>query len=411
MLISDLVIASQVLTPNDLDEVARILQEASLARSVVIPIGGGTMLDFGAPLDRANPSTGSGQVLAVSLGKLNHVLDYQPANLTVRTEAGITLDALNQTLAKGGQFLPLDPPCPDRATIGGILATNASGALRVRYGAARDLLIGIRVALTDGQIVRGGGQVVKNVAGYDLPKLFIGSLGTLGMIVEATFKLAPLPKKTATLVASFAGIDHAGRVAARLLASPLLPIGVEVLNAPVSAQFALGDSPALAVRFGGIESAITRQLRDVEQWAQENASLTTATVENDTALWARVRDFAAQHPTVVKVSVLTTQIAEMARAAQNIAQTHGLSCALMANAVGIVLCALEGADKPMAQAIGEIAQVATSMRGHSIVQRAPLELRQSLDVWGTPRGDWAAMRKIKREFDPNGILNPGRFVV
>ncbi len=393
----------RVLMPASGEEVASILKHASEEGRAVVPVGGGTSLDLGAPLARAD--------LAVSLEKLNRVLDFQPANLTVRTEAGITLDALNQELAAGGQFLPLDPPCPDRATIGGILATNSSGSLRVRYGAARDLLIGLRVALTDGQIVRGGGQVVKNVAGYDLPKLFIGSLGTLGVIVEATFKLAPLPKNTETLVAQFREIDQAGAVAARVLSSPLLPLAVEILDPSASAQLKVGDSPTLVVRFGGVAGAVTRQLQDVAQWSREDGSARTTIVVNDAALWARVRDFVAEHPTVLKVTVLTTQITEMARAVQEIKARYGLSSALVANAAGIIFIALDGENKPLVEAIGEMQQVATSLRGHAVVQRAPRELRSSLDVWGPPRGDWAVMAKLKHEFDPNGILNPGRMAV
>ncbi|HEX9076231.1 MAG TPA: FAD-binding oxidoreductase, partial [Anaerolineae bacterium] len=248
-------VAEQLHAPDTPDQVAGILKNASDARSSVVPLGGATMLELGSPLERAD--------LVISLKNLDRVLDYQPANLTVRAEAGLTLGALNQILAAEGQYLPLDPPCPDRATLGGILSANASGPLRVRYGTARDLLIGIRVALSDGQIVRGGGQVVKNVAGYDLPKLFVGSLGTLGIIVEATFKVAPLPKVTGTVLASFHELEHACKVASRVLMSPLLPLSIEVLSAGMREQFGESHGPFLAVRFGGIESEITRQLNDV----------------------------------------------------------------------------------------------------------------------------------------------------
>ena len=389
---------NQIIRPETPDQVAQALKNASDENRAVIPLGGGTMLDYGGPLHRAD--------LCISLEKLNRVLDYQPANLTVRAEAGITLDALNATLAQHGQYLPLDPPCPSRATIGGILATNASGPLRARYGAARDLLIGIRVALTHGEIVRGGGQVVKNVAGYDLPKLFIGSLGTLGIIVEATFKLAPLPKKTATLLAHFDDFERAAAVTARILQSPLLPLSVELFNRTAGAQFGWRDSFALAVRFGGIEGAIARQLSDVENWSRENGSLETARMEDDAALWARVRDFIADHSTVLKIGVLPTQIAQAGKAAEEIAAQHKLTCSMTAHAIGIVLVALDGEADQMVQCIAELGEVANSLRGHLIVQRGSRALRERVDVWGPSRSDWAVMQKLKHEFDPNGVLNP-----
>jgi glycolate oxidase FAD binding subunit len=389
--------------PSDFETVARILKRASDERCAVIACGGGTMLDLGAPLHRAD--------LVVSLEKLNQVLDHQPANLTVRTQAGITLGALNQTLAQHGQYLPLDPPFPDRATIGGILATNASGSLRVRFGSARDLLIGMRVALADGQIVHGGGEVVKNVAGYDLPKLFIGSLGTLGIIVEATFKIVPLPDKTATFVAKFDSLESACQVALRVLRSPLLPTGVEILNPTVSAHLGWGDRFASVVRFGGLGSAVAQQLRDVGKWSRDNSSAEAESVEEDAELWARLRDFIYEKRTVLKIGVVPTQISDAAAQAQRLAQSHGLNCSLIASAVGILFVALDGDTERVEKAIMALREAVSAHRGYLIIQRAPRELRERVDVWGPPLGaGFGVMKKLKQELDPSGILNPGRFV-
>jgi glycolate oxidase FAD binding subunit len=359
------------------------------------------MLDLGAPLQRVD--------VALSLERLDRVLDYQPANLTVRSEAGITLGELNRTLAERGQYVPLDPPCPSRATIGGILSTNASGSLRLRYGSARDLLIGIRVALPDGQIVKGGGQVVKNVAGYDLPKLFIGSLGTLGVIVEATFKLSPLPPKTTTLIAGFSDPAQACAVALRVLQSPLLPIGMMVLNRTASGQYGLPDHFALAVRFSGTSSAIMRQLNDVTQWARSNGNVLSTTLEDDAAFWSRLSDFAADNEIVLKVSVLPAQLAAIGAAAETLAEQRGLVCAFTANPVGILLVAFSGDPEQVKSAVTSLRQSATTIGGHLVVQRAPRVLREQMDVWG-PTENSSLLKKLKQEFDPHGILNPGRFV-
>ncbi len=391
----------QTAVPNDATDVAQLLRNASDEKAIVVPRGGGTMLDLGAPMDRVD--------LDLSLEKLTRVLDYQPANLTVRTEAGITLGELNRTLAEHGQFVPLDPPCPGQATAGGILATNASGPLRIRYGTARDLVIGIRVALADGQIVKGGGQVVKNVAGYDLPKLFIGSLGTLGVIVEATFKLAPLPRKTTTLIAGFSDLDQACAVVLRLLQSPLLPIGAVVLNRTASNKYELSGHYALAVRFAGNENAIMRQLNEVTQWARSNDNVLSTTMDEDAALWAHLADFSTSHETVLKVSTLPSQLAPVGNAAETIAAQHGLSCSYIANAVGILFVGLKGDLGPVKNAILELRQAAIASGGTLVVQRAPRALREQVDAWGAGQND-PLLRKLKQEFDPNGILNPGRYV-
>ncbi len=390
---------STIEAPRDADELARLLKKYSDERCTIIPRGGGTMLELGAPIQHAG--------IVLSLENLNRIVDYQPANLTVRVEAGATLDALNRTLAEHGQFVPLDPPLPARASIGGILATNASGALRVRYGTARDLVIGMRVALADGNIVKGGGQTVKNVAGYDLPKLFIGSLGTLGVIVEATFRVSPLPKKTATLTGQFVKLSYACAIALRVLQSKLLPMGVEVLNHAASARLLSGNGYAFLVRFGGNESGVSRQLRDVESWSRENGASVTI-MDDDAALWARVRDFIFEHETVVKISVPPTQVETIAARVEEIAQKHGAECLFAAHAVGIVDVALIGGD--LAPAVEEMRNAAIALGGHLTIQRAPRALRERVDVWGPTRSDFVIMQKLKRELDSNGVLNPGRFV-
>lgn len=386
-------------TPGDPGELARLLKKCSDDHRIVIPRGGGTMSELGAPIKQAST--------ILSLEKLNRILDYQPENLTVCVEAGVALDALNQTLAQHGQFVPLDPPLPARATIGGILASNASGALRVRYGRARDLVLGMRIALTDGSIVKGGGQTVKNAAGYDLPKLFIGSLGTLGVIVEATFKVLPIPIKSGTFVGQFDTLSGAGGVALRVLQSKLLPMSIVVLNGGASEQLGLGTGYALLARFGGNESGVSRQLRDVESWSHE-ASARAKTIDDDASLWARVRDLIFEHETVVKIGVLPTQVAEVATYVEETAQKHHVECLLSAQAVGVVDVALTGGD--VAPAIEEMRSAAIALNGHLTIQRASREIRERVDVWGPTRSDFVVMQKLKREFDPNGVLNPGQFV-
>lgn len=393
--------SEKFLTPDDAQSAAQILKLASEERRAIIPIGGCTQIELGAPPTRAD--------LLLSLAKLNRVLDYQPANLTVCTEAGIALGALNKTLAQGGQFLPIDPPLPERATIGGILASNSSGPLRHRYGTARDLLIGIRVALTNGEIVRGGGQVVKNVAGYDLPKLFVGSLGTLGVIVEATFKLAPLPGKTRTVVAYFPDAAAVNQVALRVLRSSLLPLSLDQTNPFASHQLGLDRSFALLARFAGLEAALLRQCEDVANWASEKGG-SAGVIEADESLWARARDFSAANPVIAQVSVLPSDVGDTITAAEALAAETGASCSALAHAVGIIQIALEGEEQVLIETLEKLRASTMQRRGHLVVHRGPRSLRERIDVWGETRSELEVMRKLKNEFDPAGVLNPGRFV-
>jgi glycolate oxidase FAD binding subunit len=390
-------------TPEDADALALILKEANAANQIVAPVGGGTMLELGAPLDRAD--------IALSLTHLDRVIDYQPANLTVQCEAGITLEALNRLLAAQGQMLPLDPPFPSRATLGGILAANASGALRVRYGSARDLLIGMRAALADGSVIKGGGQVVKNVAGYDLPKLFIGSLGTLGVIVETTFKLVPIPRTRATIISTFENLNAASHTAQKILASPLLPMGIEILNRSATQNINAGTDPfTLFVRFGGIASAVQRQLSEVEKWSRDNGSPLIRVDDADDGRWSRLADFIYEQQNVVKVGVVPSEIPNIGARAEELAQANQLECLISANAVGVLYIAFRGDEARVAQAIAALRELARGRGGHLVIQRGSRQLRKEVGVWGPPRAEVATMHKLKEMFDPNRILNPGRFV-
>ena len=206
-------------TPSTPHEVAETLRHASEQRQSVLIRGAGTKLDWGRPAERVD--------VVLDMRRLNRVLAHEHGDLTATIEAGATLHDVNEALGRHGQWLPLDPPLAERATIGGILATNDSGPLRHRYGAPRDLVIGIQLATTDGVLSKAGGQVVKNVAGYDLSKLVTGSFGSLAAIVSATFKLSPLPAASKTIRIAAADFDSLGQLVRAVMASQLEPIAFE----------------------------------------------------------------------------------------------------------------------------------------------------------------------------------------
>ncbi|MDP8921479.1 MAG: FAD-binding oxidoreductase, partial [Chloroflexota bacterium] len=209
--------------PANETELAEVVRAANAAGAAVVPWGGGTRMSLGFPPRAAD--------VVVQTHRLGEIVEYEPADLTVTVQAGMTLADLQARLRAEGQMLALDPAAADRAAIGGLTSANASGPLRLMYGSARDLVIGTRVANADGVISKAGGRVVKNVAGYDLNKLYIGALGTAGIVVELSFKLHPLPQAQGMLAAAFASIEDAGRAVATLMRSALGPAAVELLDA------------------------------------------------------------------------------------------------------------------------------------------------------------------------------------
>src|SRR5467141_4232340 len=226
--------------PGSVDEVAAVITQAAEAGVPVVPWGGGSAIGVGVPAARAG--------LVLLLTRLNALVGHEPGDLTATAQAGITLAALQAALGGRGQWLSLDPADAERATLGGVLAANAAGPRRHLYGTARDLLIGVTVVTADAAIVKGGGKVVKNVAGYDLPKLFIGSYGTLGVIVEANLKLRPLPDHEQLQAVRFERLKDAAAAVRALLASDLIPNAVELLDPTAAAAIvagAAGGTPGL----------------------------------------------------------------------------------------------------------------------------------------------------------------------
>jgi glycolate dehydrogenase FAD-binding subunit len=233
-----------VFEPRTETELAAALRWGDAARFGVVPRGGGTKTGWGNPPTRAD--------LIVSTARLNRVIEHAWADLTVSVEAGCTIQNLQNALAQQGQRIAVDPLWPERATVGGILSTNDSGSLRIRYGALRDLIIGVRIALPDGTLASSGGKVVKNVAGYDLPKLATGALGTLGVITRANFRLHPLPRKIRSFTFAARDPADANRVMLSVQDSELTPTGLQ-------ARFAAGTTPAVDVRFEGTDAGLAVQ--------------------------------------------------------------------------------------------------------------------------------------------------------
>jgi glycolate oxidase FAD binding subunit len=420
----DGVALQRIAEPGTAEELALALRWARDAGLKVTPRGGGTKMGWG------NPPTACD--LLLSTARLDRVNEHAWGDMTVIVEAGCRVADLQQALAEHGQHLALDPLWPERATVGGILSTNDSGTLRLRYGSLRDLVIGITVALPDGTLAKSGGKVVKNVAGYDLAKLFTGALGTLGVIVQAIFRLHPLARQTRSL--TFDGSPAAlNRLLLAIQAAKLTPLGLQLRAAPGGAQ--------LDVRFDGTPAGIQAQIDQVRRLAAPAAARDDAAAEVWTAhqaIWdgtAAAGDAdadgagggAGAPALVAKLSVLPAQIAAVCALVEREATARSLAWQLVVQGVGAGYLRLAGEEPALRAALlalrqeiaggapapdsigGTIASGATAS-GTIVALGCPLAVKRGIDVWGPASDAQPVMLRIKQRFDPDGTLSPGRFL-
>jgi glycolate oxidase FAD binding subunit len=416
----DGVVPAMVVRPGTQEAVAAVVGACAAHDAAIIPWGGGTAMGLGNPPRRAD--------VALRLDRLTRIVEFDAANLNVTVEAGMRLADLAAVLREGSEVLPLDPPAEERATVGGLLAANLSGPSRLLYGTARDWVLGLRVVLPDGERIRCGGKVIKNVSGYDMNKLFIGSLGTLGIITEATFKLLPLPVVRASVVGLFAGLDQAAQVVARVLDSVLLPEAMEFLDPGAVSLLGrtlglTGTGFGLAVALAGSPETVERQARDFGALLRESrARVTTLAAEENGPAWRAIRNAFEMLPgspegrVIVKIAVPISQTAALFGAAERLAERQGLTAALTAHAGsgGVRACYAQGpAAVPtalLADALEALRREAVAAEGSLVLEAAPPRLKARLDAWGTPGEGFPVMRRLKAEFDPHGLLNPGRFL-
>jgi glycolate oxidase FAD binding subunit len=386
-----------VASPTTEVAVAEALALADAQGWSVVPRRGGTKMDLGN-VPRSVDAW-------LDLRGLSGIVDYTPADLTVTVLAGTPLTVLHGTLAEHGQMVALDPPQTDGASIGGILASNDSGPRRLAYGTARDLVIGMRVATPDGRLTRSGGKVVKNVTGYDLHKLHIGGLGTLGAIVEVSFKLHPIPRQIQTVVATFADCAHGMQAALRLIRSPLDPLSI--------VQVSEEHGWTLMVEHAGTPAALSRKADDTMHCCREAGAssifLRDAPSRED---WVRLWTAEAQGGARIKVSLRPTLLADYCTIVRSEATAVGVAggCVLFAGN-GLLFATLAGVTvETLATVIGDLRARAEALGGSLVLQRAPVEVKRLVDVWGRIPDGLSLMRKLKQVYDPHSILNPGRYV-
>ncbi len=380
--------------PASLEEAAEAMRAFARDRLAVAFVGGGTDLELGAPPARLDA--------VLRTAGMSAVREHAPSDQIVAVGGGMTVAALQRHLAPHGQRLALDPPFPERATVGGVLAANAFGPRRSRYGSVRDLVIGITIVRADGVLAHGGGKVVKNVAGFDLPRLLCGSLGSLGLVAEVVFRLHPLPEASATAV--FDGLDAAAVAGAT---AALRELGVD--PSAVGA-FAEGTAAAfrLGVRFEGFAPGVREQ---IERTLAKLGGEGRVDGDSEAAFWARVEKTRAGNVRA-KAAFGPGGLGRAVDALRPLAAALRSAEWMADPATGLLLV---GGDLDDGAACGRAVEGARAAlgglgNGTLVLAAAPPELRAKVDVWGPAPSGIEVMRRLKRELDPDGRLAPGRLV-
>ena len=376
---------TRVAAPETEEQVSAILAWANEHDVHVIARGGATKQSWGNQPRSAD--------LVLSLEKFNCIIDHAWQDMTVTVQAGVTLATLQAELAKHGQRLPLDALWPERSTLGGLISTNDSGPLRLRFGSLRDLLLGVTVVLANGSLARSGGRVVKNVAGYDLPKLFIGAYGTLGVLTEVTLRTYPLPHAVRDVSFQFADAASANHYMLAIADTTLVPASMQLRTAP-------DRSTVVDVRFEGLAEGIEAQLQRCTQLASAAPSTSSAEI------WSRESFFSAS-ALVAKFSVLPSKIAD----AVNAIQSHFPTTKIAAQSIGLGLLRVEFTDpQSLIKPFSELRIAFRELGGTLVLLQAPREIKNVFDIFGERTSAFPLMSRIKQQFDPKGTLSPGRFL-
>lgn len=397
--------ASATDRPETVDALRQAVVDRVKQGHALYPQGGGTALDFGGIPRQPG--------VVIDIRALSQVIDYPAADMTITVQAGITMAALRAVLAEQRQRVLVDAPHPDRATVGGVFATNTSGPRRFGAGRPRDQLIGVSFVTSDGALVKGGGRVVKNVAGYDFPKLLTGSLGTLGIITQLTLKVRPIPEADSLVWVPFSTADSLGPVLDRLNTSATRPVAVELLN-PTGARlagealgFPVGDW-AIVVGFEDNAASVAWQVdRLMIELGRTNIVIREGA--DAAPLWSSLTEFQAAEvgPVSFVANLRPSTVAPFVRGLDPdrwAVQTHAGNGIVRAHALG-------ASDwQALAPEIDRLRAAADRDGGNLILSRCPTEAKERLRVWGEPRPDWALAERVKRALDPKGVMNPGRFV-
>lgn len=399
-----------VVMPGSVDEVSRCLALAHSEGLAVAPMGRGTRLQLGGVPRRLDA--------VLSVERLDRILAHEPADLTVSVEAGVRLGVLGAATRIHRQCLPLDPARAAGSTIGGLVATAVAGPYRARYGTMRELLLGVTVVQADGTVVKGGGHVVKNATGYDMPRLYVGALGTLGVVVEAHLRLHPVPAEEATWVFGFSSAEAALDASSALRDAPLAPSRLALLDQVTLGRLGEASPPGagLAIGVGGVPEAVRAQGSRIGEICVRGGGQLLGESGAEPEWWQQVSDagWASEADGLtLRVGTRPTDLVRALRALEAaVARASRATLQATAEAAnGVLHGVVRGPGVAEAAALCErLRESLVPLDGTCVVEQAPVAVKQRTDVWGDVGPAVAAMRRLKAELDPREILNPGRFV-
>ena len=388
---------SYLVSPKTQQQLAKLISLAQDRNWQILICGSGSKLGWGGLVSKVD--------LVVSTQHLNRIIDHAVADLTVTVEAGVTLKQLQDTLQSTGQFLPLDPAYPETATVGGIMATADAGSWRQGYGGVRDLVLGLSFVRADGQIAKAGGRVVKNVAGYDLMKLFTGSYGTLGIISQITFRTYPLPETSATVILTGAA-EKLRQAASSLLNSSLTPTSLDLISAGVVKALNLGTEMGLLVRFQSIAESVKQQSEQVRELALGLALKIDDVQDN---LWQQlsqtIRASATESAVICKIGILPDAAVEFLE--ELYLWSNQTELAQISAGSGLGNLQLASDDLEL---LRKLRLHCTEHGGFLSILESPVAVKQNIEPWGYTGNSLGMMQKIKQQFDPKNIFNPGRYL-
>lgn len=384
---------SYLIYPQTQDALAQVVEYANRLQWPILPCGNGSKLNWGGLVK--NPQ------LVISTQRLNRIIDHAVGDLTVTVEAGVTLQQLQTILQPHSQFLPLDPAYPETATLGGIMATADAGSWRQRYGGVKDMVLGLSFVRFDGKIAKGGGRVVKNVAGYDMMRLFTGSYGTLGIISQMTFRLYPLPEASQTLLV-MGKSESIATLAKNLRQSGLTPTAAEILSPSLVQYLEYGEGMGLMLRFQSIPESITEQITQVTQLAHSlNCQSKIYSDLDEVNLWEQLQKSITVPTSEAKI---TCKIGLTPSAAVDFLtqlDRYGLGMVNLSSGLGKLIL--------KKKAIQKMRSLCQTHQGFLSVLEAPKLIKQTIDPWGYNGNALDMMQKIKQKFDPNHLFSPNRF--
>jgi glycolate oxidase FAD binding subunit len=403
-----------VVFPKSEQEIAEVLKFANRHGKKVNVMGNGTKRGFGGLVETAD--------LLLCLAEYKGIVEHIVGDMTLTVKAGTPFKELQTYLAKFNQQISLDPSNPEHATIGGIIAANDSGPKRLGYGAARDVVIGLRMVYPDGTIIRSGGKVVKNVAGYDMNKLYIGSMGTLGVISEITVKLRPLPKYESVIVLSFSegDLEEARSFVRKLLDSMMEPVALELINPTLSERLIGERLYSVAVSFEDLESSVLYQQEFVKSILPRNAKVKILQQDKAESFWNEFYSISPngvgseekeQIEAALKIGVVNMDVFSVIRESHLLEDSHNILVESNGG-LGHGLCQinLKGSSDDILSAIDHVRKIAVRLGGYAVVKHLPYALRKQVKVWGEEPAHFFLLEGIKAKVDPNRILNDKRFV-